>query len=166
MSILRQCDTAAGRRGSGALQRYSRFLSGAAQGRPQAFVSRLALDVDGLGDKLIDQLVDHQLVANAADLFALTHEQLVALERMGAKSADNLLAALEIAKHTTLERFIYALGIREVGEATAASLARHFGDIEALCHADIEALEAVPDVGPIVGQSIAEFLFLSRSSGN
>ena len=121
------------------------------------FVSRLALDVDGLGDKLIDQLVDHQLVANAADLFALTHEQLVALERMGAKSADNLLAALEIAKHTTLPRFIYALGIREVGEATAASLARHFGDIEALYHADIEALEAVPDVGPIVGQSIAEF---------
>ena len=121
------------------------------------FVSRLALDVDGLGDKLIDQLVDHQLVANAADLFALTHEQLVALERMGAKSADNLLAALEIAKHTTLPRFIYALGIREVGEATAASLARHFGDMEALYHADIEALEAVPDVGPIVGQSIAEF---------
>ena len=121
------------------------------------FVSRLALDVDGLGDKLIDQLVDHRLVANAADLFALTHEQLVALERMGAKSADNLLAALEIAKHTTLPRFIYALGIREVGEATAASLARHFGDIEALCHADIEALEAVSDVGPIVGQSIAEF---------
>ena len=121
------------------------------------FVSRLALDVDGLGDKLIDQLVDQRLVANAADLFALTHEQLVALERMGAKSADNLLAALEIAKRTTLPRFIYALGIREVGEATAASLARHFGDIEALCHADIEALEAVSDVGPIVGQSIAEF---------
>ena len=121
------------------------------------FVSRLALDVDGLGDKLIDQLVDHQLVANPADLFALTHEQLVALERMGAKSADNLLAALEIAKRTTLPRFIYALGIREVGEATAASLARHFGDMEALYHADIEALEAVPDVGPIVGQSIAEF---------
>lgn len=121
------------------------------------FVSRLALDVDGLGDKLIDQLVDQGLVATAADLFTLTHEQLVGLERMGAKSADNLLAALDAAKRTTLPRFIYALGIREVGEATAASLAIHFGDIEALCNADIDALEAVPDVGPIVGQSITEF---------
>jgi len=121
------------------------------------FVSRLALDVDGLGDKLIDQLVDQGLVATAADLFTLTHEQLVGLERMGAKSADNLLAALDAAKHTTLPRFVYALGIREVGEATAASLAIHFGDIEALCNADTDALEAVPDVGPIVGQSITEF---------
>ena len=86
-------------------------------------MSKLALDVDGLGDKLIDQLVDGGLVANSADLFALTHQQLAALERMGAKSADKLLAALEAAKQTTLPRFIYALGIREVGEATAAALA-------------------------------------------
>ena len=121
------------------------------------FVSRLALDVDGLGDKLIDQLVDQELVANAADLFALTHQQLVALERMGAKSADKLLAALEAAKQTTLPRFIYALGIREVGEATAAALAHHFGDIEPLCDADAQALEAVSDIGPIVAQSIVEF---------
>ncbi|MEC8143698.1 MAG: NAD-dependent DNA ligase LigA [Pseudomonadota bacterium] len=121
------------------------------------FVSRLGLDVDGLGDKLIDQLVDQELVANAADLFALTHQQLVALERMGAKSADKLLAALEAAKETTLPRFIYALGIREVGEATATALAHHFGDIELLFDADVQALEAVADVGPIVAQSIVEF---------
>ena len=121
------------------------------------FVSKLALDVDGLGDKLIDQLVDGGLVANSADLFALTHQQLAALERMGAKSADKLLAALEAAKQTTLPRFIYALGIREVGEATAAALAHHFGDIEPLYHADAQALEAVSDVGPIVAQSIVEF---------
>lgn len=121
------------------------------------FVSRLALDVDGLGDKLIDQLVDSALVANAADLFSLSREQLVSLERMGEKSADNLLAALESSKQTSLPRFIYALGIREVGEATAAGLARHYGDIEALVKADLASLEQVPDVGPIVAQSIVEF---------
>ena len=121
------------------------------------FVSRLALDVDGLGDKLIDQLVDNELVANAADLFALTHEQLTGLERMGDKSAANLMASLQSAKQTTLPRFIYALGIREVGEATAAGLARHYGDIEPLINADAKSLEQVPDVGPVVAQSIAEF---------
>jgi DNA ligase (NAD+) len=121
------------------------------------FVSRLALDVDGLGDKLIDQLVDQGLVSNAADLFLLHSEQLIELERMGSKSADNLLAALQAAKQTTLPRFIYALGIREVGEATAASLARHFGDIERLLNAPAESLEQVPDVGPIVAASIHHF---------
>lgn len=121
------------------------------------FVSRLALDVDGLGDKLIDQLVDSGLVQNAADLFALTAEQLVSLERMGQKSADNLLAALQAAKQTTLPRLIYGLGIREVGEATAAGLARHFGDIQPLVNADLPALEEVPDVGPVVARSIVEF---------
>ena len=121
------------------------------------FVSRLALDVDGLGDKLIDQLVDQGLVSNAADLFLLQSEQLIELERMGSKSADNLLAALQAAKQTTLPRFIYALGIREVGEATAASLARHFGDIERLLNAPAESLEQVPDVGPIVAASIHHF---------
>ena len=97
------------------------------------------------------------MVANAADLFALTHHHLVALERMGSKSADKLIGALEAAKRTTLSRFIYALGIREVGEATAAALAHHFGDIEPLCDADTKALEAVSDVGPIVAQSIVAF---------
>ncbi|NCF45870.1 MAG: NAD-dependent DNA ligase LigA, partial [Proteobacteria bacterium] len=121
------------------------------------FVSRLALDVAGLGDKLIDQLVDQGLVSNAADLFLLQREQLIELERMGSKSADNLLQALQLAKQTTLPRFIYALGIREVGEATAASLARHFGDIERLLNAPAESLEQVPDVGPIVAASIHQF---------
>ena len=121
------------------------------------FVSRLAFDVDGLGDKLIDQLVDQGLVSNAADLFALSRDQLIALERMGEKSADNLLGALEAAKQTTLPRMIYALGIREVGEATAAGLARSFGDMESLMAADLNALERVPDVGPIVAKSVLEF---------
>jgi DNA ligase (NAD+) len=120
-------------------------------------VSRLALDVDGLGDKLIDQLVDSALVSNAADLFALSRDQLISLERMGEKSADNLLASLESSKQTTLPRLIYALGIREVGEATAAGLARYFGDVEPLVKADLLTLEQVPDVGPVVAQSIVEF---------
>jgi DNA ligase (NAD+) len=120
-------------------------------------VSRLALDVDGLGDKLIDQLVDSALVSNAADLFALSRDQLISLERMGEKSADNLFASLESSKQTTLPRLIYALGIREVGEATAAGLARYFGDVEPLVKADLLTLEQVPDVGPVVAQSIVEF---------
>jgi DNA ligase (NAD+) len=117
----------------------------------------LAFDVDGLGDKLIDQLVDNALVSNPADLFTLSRDQLVSLERMGEKSADNLLASLESSKHTTLPRLVYALGIREVGEATAAGLARHFGDIEPIVQADQMSLEQVPDVGPVVAQSIVEF---------
>ena len=121
------------------------------------FVSRLAFDVDGLGDKLIDQLVDQGLVSNAADLFALSRDQLIALERMGEKSADNLLGALKAAKQTTLPRMIYALGIREVGEATAAGLALSFGDMESLMAADLHALERVPDVGPVVAKSVQEF---------
>ena len=121
------------------------------------FVSRLAFDVDGLGDKLIDQLVDQGLVSNAADLFALSRDQLIALERMGEKSADNLLGALKAAKQTTLPRMIYALGIREVGEATAAGLALSFGDMESLMAADLHALERVPDVGP--GRKICAGVF-------
>jgi DNA ligase (NAD+) len=114
------------------------------------FASRLALDIDGLGDKLIEQLVEAGLVREPADLFRLSHEALAGLERMGAKSASNLLQALERATSTTLPRFIYALGIREVGEATAQNLARHFGSLDALRAASVADLEAVPDVGPIV----------------
>jgi DNA ligase (NAD+) len=114
------------------------------------FASRRALDIDGLGDKLIEQLVEADLVREPADLFRLDRKTLAGLERMGEKSADNLLRALERAKETTLPRFIYALGIREVGEATAANLARHFGSLEALMSASPEELEAVPDVGPVV----------------
>ncbi len=121
------------------------------------FASRKALDVDGLGEKLIEQLVDLDWVKTPADLFHLTVEQLQALPRMGEKSATNLVNALEKAKQTTLARFIYALGIREVGEATAANLANYFGALEALQAAELKALEAVNDVGPIVAAHVHTF---------
>jgi DNA ligase (NAD+) len=114
------------------------------------FASRLALDIEGLGDKLIEQLVATDLVREPADLFSLPRDTLAGLERMGDKSADKLLRALERSRETTLARFIYALGIREVGEATARSLAGHFGSLEALMAATPEALEQVADVGPVV----------------
>ncbi len=121
------------------------------------FASRKAMDVDGLGEKLIEQLVDKELVNTIADLFRLTEEQLIRLERMGAKSAANLVAALKASKTTTLARFIYSLGIREVGEATAATLASHFCTLEALEAASVEDLQTADDVGPIVAQHIALF---------
>jgi DNA ligase (NAD+) len=121
------------------------------------FASRRAMDIEGLGDKLVDQLVEEELVHNPADLFALSIEQLANLERMAEKSAANLVNALEGAKQTTLERFLYALGIREVGEATARSLARAFGDLQPLMQADEERLQQVPDVGPVVAAHIHSF---------
>ncbi|MEH6591512.1 MAG: NAD-dependent DNA ligase LigA [Halioglobus sp.] len=121
------------------------------------FVSRRAMDVDGLGDKLVDQLVEENLVSNVAGLYHLGRTQLLELERMGEKSADNLLSALETSKQTTLPRFIFALGIREVGEATALSLARHFGSWEAMVAAREEALLEVPDVGPVVADHLVQF---------
>ncbi len=121
------------------------------------FASRRALDIEGLGDKLVEQLVDCKLVNTPADIFHLTMSVLANLERMAEKSASNILSAIEHSKQTTLARFIYALGIRNVGEATAKDLARHFGTLEMLMHADLERLTAVPDVGPIVAQSITEF---------
>ena len=122
------------------------------------FASRLALDIDGLGDKIIEQLVDTRLVTDAADLFELDVDALSGLERMAQKSAENLLAAIAASKQTTLPRFIYALGIREVGEATALALARHFGDLVDLRSADLEQLEVVSDVGPVVAKSIYDYL--------
>jgi DNA ligase (NAD+) len=121
------------------------------------FASRKALDIEGLGDKLVDQLVEQKLIEHVDDLYALTQERLSALERMGDKSAANLVAALEKSKVTTLPRFIYALGIREVGEATAIGLANHFGDLDKLMNADAEALQGVPDVGPVVAEHVATF---------
>ncbi|UYO75329.1 NAD-dependent DNA ligase LigA [Halomonas qinghailakensis] len=121
------------------------------------FASRKALDVDGLGEKLIEQLVDLDWVKTPADLFHLSAEQLQELPRMGEKSSANLVNALDKAKHTTLARFIYALGIREVGEATAANLASHFGTLQTLQEADQTALEAVNDVGPIVAAHVHTF---------
>ena len=121
------------------------------------FSSRKALDVDGLGEKLIEQLIERELVKTPADLFHLEAATLAELPRMGEKSAANLVASLDKSRNTTLARFIYALGIREVGEATAANLATHFGTLEALRAADQAALEAVEDVGPIVAAHIHTF---------
>jgi len=121
------------------------------------FASRLALDIDGLGDRLVEQLVDAGLVREPADLFRLSAETLAGLERMGEKSAANLVAALERSRETTLARFIYALGIREVGSATAQSLARHFGALDKLMDAGLEDLVAVADVGPIVAGHVHDF---------
>ncbi len=121
------------------------------------FASRLAMDIEGLGDKLVEQLADAGLITDPADLYGLDLETLAALPRMAKKSSENVLAALEKSKHTTLARFIYALGIREVGEATAAGLASHFGELEPLMAADQTALEAVEDVGPVVARSIVRY---------
>ena len=121
------------------------------------FASRLALDIEGLGDKLVNQLVDAGLISSPADLFQLTLEQLVNLERMAPRSANNLLDALEKSKSTTLSRFIYALGIQEVGESTARNLAQFYHDIAVLRQADEEALQEVPDIGPIVAKKIVNF---------
>jgi DNA ligase (NAD+) len=121
------------------------------------FASRRAMDIEGLGDKLVDQLVDAELVETPVDLYRLQLDTLAALERMGEKSAANLVDAIDRSRHTTLARFIYALGIRNVGETTARDLARSFGDIGALVQAGVERLQQVPDVGPVVAQSIAAF---------
>ncbi len=121
------------------------------------FASRRAMDIEGLGDKLVEQLVERELVHDPADLYHLTREQLMGLERMGEKSAQNVLHALERSKETTLARFLYALGIREVGEATSQILARQFRSLEALEQASEEELQQTPDVGPIVAAHIAAF---------
>ncbi|WP_457675931.1 NAD-dependent DNA ligase LigA [Thiolapillus sp.] len=121
------------------------------------FASRRAMDIEGLGDKLVEQLVERELVHDPADLYSLDKEQLTGLERMGEKSAQNLLDALERSKETTLARFLYALGIREVGEATSQALARQFRSLEALEKATEEELQETPDVGPIVAAHIAAF---------
>ena len=115
------------------------------------------MDIEGLGDKLVEQLVDGGIVSTPADLYKLDLPALANLERMGEKSAQNLLEAIEHSKQTTLARFIYALGIRNVGEATAKDLARHFGKLENLMDADEARLQQVPDVGPVVAQSIVAF---------
>ncbi|MEW5943446.1 MAG: NAD-dependent DNA ligase LigA [Pseudomonadota bacterium] len=121
------------------------------------FASRRAMDIEGLGYKLVDQLVDNGLVSNAADLYRLGMNEVANLERMAEKSAANVLTAIEGSKNTTLARFIYALGIRNVGEATAKDLAHHFGSLDSLMDADAAALQEVPDVGPVVAESIVQF---------
>ncbi|MDX9740155.1 MAG: NAD-dependent DNA ligase LigA [Gammaproteobacteria bacterium] len=122
------------------------------------FVSRRAMDIDGLGEKLIDQLVDRELVHSPADLYALDRETLASLERMGERSAAKLYGAIARSRETTLARFLYALGIPEVGEATALQLANEFGDLPELIAADEERLRQVPDIGPVVAGHIVGFL--------
>ena len=121
------------------------------------FASRRALDIEGLGDRLVDQLVDGGIVRTPADVYKLDHAQLAALERMAEKSAANVLAAIEKSKHTTLARFIFALGVRHVGETTAKDLASHFGSFDALMNAGEAALLDVHDVGPVLAKAIADF---------
>jgi len=126
--------------------------------RLRHFGSRRALDIDGLGEKLIDQLVERDLVHRPSELFGLERETLIELDRLAAKSADNLLQAIERARDAPLERFLYALGIRHVGERLAGVLAQHYGSLDALLEASPEDLEAVPEVGPIIAESVRVFL--------
>jgi len=121
------------------------------------FSSRTAMDIEGLGSKLVDQLVDEGLISNVADIYLLTTQQLSQLERMGMKSAQNLVDMIEKSKDTTLLRFLFALGIREVGDATALALVNHFGDIDPITKATSEELEEVEDIGPIVAKHISAF---------
>lgn len=153
------CDSLVERVEGEAIARCSGGLFCAAQ-RKEAikhFASRTAMDIEGLGDKLVEQLVDENLIDNVADVFYLTKEQLSGLERMAEKSAQNILNALEKSKNTTLGRFIYALGIREVGVVTANQLASHFGFLQRIIDASVEQLLEVPDVGAIVAAYVRNF---------
>jgi DNA ligase (NAD+) len=127
------------------------------------FASRRAMDIDGLGERLIAQLIESGRVETPADLFTLTAEELAGLERMGPKSAANLVDALEHSKRTTLPRFLYSLGIRDVGEATALALAEHFGDLDPLMDASLEEIQEVRDVGPVVAAHVREFFDEKRN---
>jgi len=153
------CDSAVTRESDEAVLRCTGGLYCAAQRAESLkhFVSRRALDIDGFGGKLVEQLVTIDRLKTPADIYNLMREELVSLERMGEKSADNLLAAIAASKYTSLPRFLFALGIREVGEATAAQLASHFGNLAAIMAADEEGLKAVPDVGPVVAARIRAF---------
>ena len=153
------CDSHVEKLADEAVARCTGGLICAAQ-RKQAlkhFASRKALDIDGLGDKLIEQLVDAGLLKTPVDIFNLTFPALIQLERMGDKSAANLLQAIHNAKQTTLPKFLYALGIREVGETTAVNLAMHFKTLEAIQQADLDALQAVQDVGIVVAEHVFNF---------
>jgi DNA ligase (NAD+) len=128
------------------------------------FASRRAMDIEGLGDRLVEQLVESGRVATPADLYALGADELAALDRMGPKSAANLVDALDRSKQTTLPRFLFALGIRDVGEATALALAQHFGSLQALQQASVEEIQQVRDVGPVVAAHVRSFFDESGNS--
>ncbi len=155
------CGSAVEREEGEAVARCTGSLSCAAQlkGALLHFAGRRAMDVDGLGEKIVDQLIDGDspLVKSPADLYKLTVEQFANLERLGEKSAKNLVDALEKSKKTTLARFLYGVGIRDVGESTATALANHFGSIEALQDATEAAIQEVPDVGPVVAAHVYTF---------
>jgi DNA ligase (NAD+) len=153
------CGSPVVREGEQAAARCTGGRSCAAQRREEIkhFASRRALDIQGLGDKLVDQLVELDWVKTPADLFELRATQLGTLERLGEKSAQKLEKSIATAKSTTLPRFLYALGIRDVGEATALALAQHFGDIGALRQASAEEIQRVPDVGPVVARNVAAY---------
>ena len=127
------------------------------KGAIKHFASRTAMDIQGLGEKLVDQLIDEGLIRSAKDLYYLDKEKVAGLPRMGEKSTENLFSAIETSKKTTFARFIYALGIRTTGEATAAALADHFADLNTLLQADEEQLQLVPDIGPVVAKNITAF---------
>ena len=155
-----ECDAVIVREQGEAAYRCSGGLSCPAQ-RKQAiwhFASRTAMDIDGLGQKLVDQLVDAGLLESVADIYRLEHGQLAGLDRMADKSAANLIAAIDNSRQTTLGRFIFALGIRHVGEATGVAIADNFGSMIGLLAADLETLEQIADVGPVVALSLREFL--------
>ena len=158
-SVCPECGSIAIRDADKAVVRCSGGLFCPAQRKEAVwhFASRKGFDIEGLGQKLVDQLVERELVRNPADLFQLQVTELSALERMGLKSAENLVAALQQGRETTLPRFLYALGIPEVGEATARSLAHHFGELRPLMEATAEQLLEVEDVGPIVADNIVTF---------
>ncbi|MDZ4759586.1 MAG: NAD-dependent DNA ligase LigA, partial [Alphaproteobacteria bacterium] len=153
------CGSAVTRSPDEAVARCSGGLFCAAQRKQSLlhFASRRAIDIEGLGEKLIDQLVDAGLVQTPADLYRLRLDDVAGLERMAERSATNILAALSDSRATTLQRFIYALGIRNVGESTARDLAAHLGSLDRLIGAGLDVLESVPDVGPVVAKSIRQF---------
>jgi DNA ligase (NAD+) len=153
------CGSAVAREPEGAIARCTGGYACLAQRKERLrhFASRRALDIEGLGEKLVEHLVDAGWVSDPADLFALDVARLAELERMGAKSAENVVAAIDRSKATTLPRFLFALGIRDVGESTALALARHFGSLEALMAASEERVREVPDVGPVVAGRVREF---------
>ena len=134
------------------------FCPAQRKGAIKHFASRTAMDIEGLGDKLVDQLVDEKLISSVQNLFYLQKENLTELERMGEKSATNLLAAIEECKQTSFSRFIYSLGIREVGVATATALADYFPDLNSLLSASNEQLQEIDDVGPVVAENITVFI--------
>lgn len=153
------CDSGVERLEGEAVARCAGGLFCAAQ-RKEAikhFASRKAMDIDGLGDKLVEQLVDEKLIQTPADIFSLSQAQLLTLERMGEKKANKLLASIETSKHTSLAKFVFSLGIREAGEATAANLASYFKTIENIAQASIERLQKVDDVGEIVAKHLYYF---------